>query len=176
MEDNFDDIINELEEDLKASFLPKSTDNHDEVEFINKSVDKPIEEAESYDEGVYEIFSSPGYPSDFPRLSELQKLKNKHKDIYFCVVGSYADLIIGGTLEHYLVRKAKQSDILKFSAEGGDYRNVAAFDAFLVRECVVFPEQDAESVDNMGVGSLNFLAVKIRNYSKMGSQGFIRKV
>ena len=172
MKSDFEDIFSEIEEDLKQT----SSTLNDEVSV--KPVDEPVKEAlgESYDDGVYSIYSSPGYPSDFPKLAELQDLKNKHRDMFFCVVGSHADLLLGVALEPFLIRKAKQSDILKFSAEGGDYRNVASFDAFLVRECVVYPEQDTESVDHMGVGTLNFLAVKIRNYSKLGSQGFIRRV
>lgn len=167
-DENFKEIAKEL------NSLKEQKEDDIQEEFFEEELEEPV--GESYDESVYQIYSSPGYPSTFPNLSELQKLKNLHRDMYFCVVGSYADLLLGGTTEPFIIRKAKQADIIRFSAEGGDYRNVAAFDSFLVRECTVVPSMSQDDVENLGIGTLNFLAIKIRNASKLGSEGFVKRM
>ena len=173
MDNIFDDFLEEELNDIAKELNSLEEKKDDEIQ---EDIEPEESVGESYDESVYQIYSSPGYPSTFPTLSELQALKNLHRDMFFCVVGSYADLLLGGSTEPFIIRKAKQADIIKFSAEGGDYRNVAAFDSFLVRECTVVPKMSQDDVENLGIGTLNFLAAKIRNASKLGSEGFVKRM
>lgn len=169
MSDKFEDMLSEL-----------GIDNSEKVVHMHQPEDAknlfPKDDELEIEESLVDLVCSKGYPFDFPRAYELQKLKNIHGDIYFISVGSLAELYLGSKFRNFIVRTIQKNDVVEYLSKGLELRDISSFDSFMVKNCCLYPILSDETISVMPFGVFESLINQIKLHSKLETQINVSKI
>lgn len=166
----------EILKDIQENFIGKqASDFYGDYKFNQKELDDYYESDESAP--IRAICLSENYPSHFPDVKELIKLKFFFKEILAIQCGNFFEQYhFEIEPELFICRPLNSNDYFDFKQKFSDENNLALFYPYILQMCCLFPQIKAEDVFEMSAGSVKKLCENILINSKYKSTCTVTKL